>query len=64
MKTFGISTEDDKRIIYSLGNSLLSEYEKLFGTYWWQVFVPPAVQHTCWGKVSPFGSLILSEEQD
>jgi hypothetical protein len=33
MKTFGISAEDGKRIIYRLGNSLLSEHEKLFGSY-------------------------------
>jgi hypothetical protein len=29
MKTFGISTEDGKRIVYSQGNSLLSEHENL-----------------------------------
>ena len=33
MKTFGISTEDGKRIIYRLGTSLLSEHEKLIGIY-------------------------------
>jgi hypothetical protein len=33
MKTFGISTEDGKRIIYRLGSLLLSEHEKLFGSY-------------------------------
>jgi hypothetical protein len=33
MKTFGISTVDGKRIIYSLGSLLLSEHEKLFGSY-------------------------------
>jgi hypothetical protein len=33
MKTFGIRTEDGKRIIYRLGSLLLSEYEKLFGSY-------------------------------
>jgi hypothetical protein len=40
MKTFGISTEDGKRIIYRLGSLLLSEHEKLFGSYWRQVFGP------------------------
>ena len=34
MKRFGISAEDAKRIIYRLGDSLLSEHEKLFGSYW------------------------------
>lgn len=33
MKTFGISEEDVKRIIYRLGTSLLSEHEKLFDRY-------------------------------
>jgi hypothetical protein len=42
MKTFGISAEDGKRIIYRLGSLLLSEHEKLFGSYWWQVFGPPS----------------------
>ena len=42
MKTFGISAEDGKRIIYRLGNLLLSEHEKLFGSYWRQVFGPPS----------------------
>ena len=42
MKTFGISAEDGKRIIYRLGNLLLSEHEKLFGRYWRQVFGPPS----------------------
>ena len=41
MKTFGISAEDGKRIIYRLGNLLLSEHEKLFGSYWRQIFGPP-----------------------
>ena len=40
MKTFGIGTEDGKRIIYRLGSLLLSEHEKLFGSYWRQVFGP------------------------
>ena len=30
LKTFGISTEDGKKIIYRLGDTLLSEHEKLF----------------------------------
>jgi hypothetical protein len=30
LKTFGISAEDGKRIIYRLGHTLLSEHEKLF----------------------------------
>ena len=42
MKTFGIRTEDGKRIIYSLGSSMMSEHEKLFGSYWWQAFGPPS----------------------
>ena len=42
MKTFGISAEDGKRIIYRLGSLLLSEHEKLFGSYWRQVFGPPS----------------------
>ncbi len=33
VKTFGISTEDGKRIIYRLGGLLLSKHEKLFGSY-------------------------------
>jgi hypothetical protein len=33
MKAFGISAEDGKRIIYRLGSLLLSEHEKLFGSY-------------------------------
>ncbi len=40
MKTFGISAEDCKRIIYRMDSSLLSEHEKLFGSYWRQVFGP------------------------
>jgi hypothetical protein len=37
MKTFGISSEDGKKIIYRLGSSLLSEHKKLFR---WQLLVP------------------------
>ena len=40
MKTFGISTEDGKRIIHRLCSLLLSEHETLFGSYRWQVFGP------------------------
>jgi hypothetical protein len=42
IKSFGIRTEDGKRVIYRLGGLLLSEYEKLFGSYWRQVFGPPS----------------------
>ena len=42
MKTFGISAEDGKRIIYRLGSLLLLEHEKLFASYWRQVFGPPS----------------------
>ena len=33
LKTFGISAEEGKRIIHRLGGTLLSEHEKLFGSY-------------------------------
>ncbi len=42
MRTFGISAEDGKRIINRLGSLLLSEHEKLFGSYWRQSFGPPS----------------------
>ena len=42
LKTFGISAEEGKRIIHRLGGKLLSEHEKLFGSYWRQVFGPPS----------------------
>jgi hypothetical protein len=42
MKTFGTSAEDGKRIIYRLGSLLLSQHEKLFGSYWRQVFGSPS----------------------
>jgi hypothetical protein len=42
MKTFGINTEDGKRIIYRLDSLLLSVHEKLFGRYCRQVFGPPS----------------------
>jgi hypothetical protein len=42
MTTFGISAVDEKIIIYRLGSLLLSEHEKLFGSYWRQVFGSPS----------------------
>jgi hypothetical protein len=39
IKTFGMSAEDGKRIIYRPGSLMLSEIEKLFGSYWRQVLV-------------------------
>ena len=39
---FGISTEDGEKINYRIGSLLMSEYEKLFGSYWRQVFGPPS----------------------
>ncbi len=33
MTTFGLNTEDGKRIIFRLGSLLMSEHEKLFGNY-------------------------------
>ena len=51
MKTFGISAEDGKRIIDRLGSLLLSEHEKLFGSYWRQVFGPPSSLMHLLGKV-------------
>ncbi len=42
MTTFGISAEDGKRTIYRLGSLLLSEHEKLFGSYCRQVFGSPS----------------------
>ncbi len=50
MKTFGISAEDGKRIIYRLGSLLLSEHEKLFGSYCRQVFGPPSSLMHLMGK--------------
>ena len=64
MKTFGISTEDGKRIIYRLGSLLLSEYEKLFGSYWRKVFGPPSSLMYLLGKDhSLFWTHILSREK-
>jgi hypothetical protein len=51
MNTFGISAEDGKRIIYRLGSLLLSEHEKLIGSYWRQVFGPPSILIHLLGKV-------------
>ena len=42
MKTFGMRSEDWKRIIYRIGSLLLSEHEKLFGSYCRKVFGPPS----------------------
>ncbi len=50
MKTFGISAEDGKRIIYRLGNLLQPEHEKLLGRYWRQVFGPPSTLMHLLGK--------------
>jgi hypothetical protein len=38
LRIFGIDKEDGKRIIGRLGYTLLNEYEKLFGSYWWHTF--------------------------
>ena len=59
MKTFGISVEDGKRIIYRLGSLLLSEPEKLFGRYWWKVFGLPVVLYTSRGKTFISLSLLI-----
>jgi hypothetical protein len=40
LRTFGIGTEDGKRIIDRLGHTLLNEHEKLFGSYWRHTFGP------------------------
>jgi hypothetical protein len=37
LRICGIGKEDRKRIIDRLGYTLLNEYEKIFGSYWWQV---------------------------
>ena len=50
MKTFGISTEEDKRIIRRLGLTLLTEHEKMFGNYWSQVYGPPSILTHLLGK--------------
>jgi len=50
MKTFGISVEAAKESFTGLGNLLLSEHEKLFGSYWRQVFGPPSSLMHLMGK--------------
>ncbi len=47
LKIFGIGTEDEKKIIHSLGYTLLNENEKLFGSYW---------RHTFGGEIQQRGS--------
>ena len=42
LRTFGIGSEDGKRILYSLEYKLLNEHEKLFGSYCRQTFGPPS----------------------
>ena len=49
-KVFGIETEDGKKIIHRLGHTLLNEYEKLFGNYWWNTFDPPSILLQLLGK--------------
>ena len=34
LKVFEIDKEDGKKIIQKLGQTLLNEHEKLFGSYW------------------------------
>ena len=41
-KVFGIGAEDGKKIIHRLGQTLLNEHEKLFGSYWRHTFGPPS----------------------
>jgi hypothetical protein len=63
MKTFGIGAEDGGKIIYRLGSLLLSEHEKLFGSYRRQVFGPPSSLTHLLGKgLSVFGPQTLSRE--
>jgi hypothetical protein len=38
LRIFGIGTEDGKRIIHRLGDTLFNEHEKIFGNYWWYTF--------------------------
>ena len=37
LKTFGISTEEGKRIIRRMGLTILEEHEKMFENYWSQM---------------------------
>ena len=39
---FGIGKDDGKTIIQRLGLMLMSEHEKLFGSYWRHTFGPPS----------------------
>ena len=41
-RVFGISKDDDKKIIQRIGLTLLSEHEKFFDTYWRHTFDPPS----------------------
>jgi hypothetical protein len=58
--------EEGKRIIHRLGDTLLSEHEKLFGSYWRQVFGPPSnLMHLLGKDLSVRSSQSpSSEEQD
>ena len=42
LKALGISAEEGRRIIRRLGLTLLVEHEKLFESYWRQVYGPPS----------------------
>jgi hypothetical protein len=50
LRTFGIGKEDGQRIIPRLGRTLLDEYEKLFGSYWWHTFGPSSSMLQLLGK--------------
>ena len=41
-KVFGIGERKDKKIVQRVGLTLLSEYEKLFSSYWRHTFGPPS----------------------
>jgi hypothetical protein len=62
MQALGISAEDGEKIIYRLGSLLVSEHEKLFGSYWRQVFGPPSSLMHLRGNASQFGPQTLSRE--
>ena len=49
-RVFGIGKDDGKKIIQRLGLTLLSEHEKLFGSYWWHTFGPPSSMLQLLGK--------------
>ena len=40
-RVFGIGKEDGKKILRKLGLTLLSEHEKIFGSYWRHTYGPP-----------------------